>query len=185
MTGLLAPDGNGARDFDGVDDRVELNPASFGTPAALSVEAWVRLDTTKASGQFHFVATDALNDLSADGFSLAVDSANRPLLFVGRSTSQRATATSSAALTPGTTYHLVGTYDGARVKVYVNGVERASVAYTGGIAWNASRDLWLGRQHKSASRVQRFLDGRLDEVALYRSALSAATVQSHFSAGRP
>lgn len=173
MAGLISGDPNGARDFDGVDDQVDLNPATFGTPATLSVEAWVRVDTTKPSGQFHFVATDALSDLGADGFSFAINSANRPLLFVGRSTSQRATATSSTTLTAGTTYHLVGTHDGARVRVYVNGVERASVAYTGGIAWAATRDLWLGRQHKSSGRAQRFLDGRLDEVALYRSALSA------------
>jgi hypothetical protein len=69
VTGLISGDPNGARDFDGVDDRVEPNPGAFGTPTALSVEAWVRVDTIKPSGEFHFLVTDALNDLSADGFS--------------------------------------------------------------------------------------------------------------------
>jgi hypothetical protein len=68
--------------------------------------------------------------------------------------------------------------------VYVNGVERASAAYTGGIAWHASRDLLIGRQHKASEAATRWLDGRLDEVALYDVALPGATVQGHYDRGR-
>jgi hypothetical protein len=56
--------------------------------------------------------------------------------------------------------------------------------YTGGITWHASRDLLLGRQHKSGNRSVRWLDGRLDEVALYDVALDGATVQGHYDRGR-
>jgi glucose/arabinose dehydrogenase/PKD repeat protein len=181
---MIARDANAARDFDGVNDRVDLAPGPFGVPTSLSVEAWVRIDTTKAAGQYHVLVTDAANDLVSDGFSLVVDSANRPALFAARSSNQRATATSSLALTPGTVNHVVGTYDGARLRVYVNGTERASVAFAAGIAWNGSRDLVLGRPNATANRTPRHLDGRLDEVALYRSALSAATIAAHNTAGR-
>jgi hypothetical protein len=42
----------------------------------------------------------------------------------------------------------------------------------------------LGRQVASSNRSLRFLDGRLDEVALYNQALSAATVLSHYNSGK-
>ncbi|HKP20266.1 MAG TPA: discoidin domain-containing protein, partial [Thermoleophilaceae bacterium] len=45
VASLLGSDtANAARDFDGVNDYVNLAPAGFGTPAQLSVEAWVRID---------------------------------------------------------------------------------------------------------------------------------------------
>jgi hypothetical protein len=148
------------------------------------VEAWVRIDTKKSGQGAHWLVTDSLNDGASDGFALSIDTSNRPRLFVGSSGTVRATATSSEALTLGGVYHVVGTYDGARVRVYVNGVERASVAYTGGIAYAGGRDLQLGRQVASSNGSLRFLDGRLDEVALYSQALSAATVLDHYNSGK-
>ena len=35
-------------------------------------------------------------------------------------------------IAPNTTHHLVGTYDGSRIRIYVDGVERANVVYNGG-----------------------------------------------------
>jgi glucose/arabinose dehydrogenase len=184
VAGLISADTDGAHDFDGVNDFVDLAPAPFGTPAQLSVEAWVRIDTQKTGSGQHFLVTDSADDINADGFVLSVNAANRPQLFVGRSATVRVTATSSFALTPGSIYHLVATYDGQRGRVYVNGVERASVAYTGGITYSPTRDLLLGRQNKTASRGLRWLDGKLDEVALYDSALSPTVVASHYDRGR-
>ena len=68
----------------------------------------MRIDQQKAAGGYHFLVTDAATDLS-DGFTLAIDSAGRPVFTVASSATTRATAQSSLALTPNTTYHLVGT----------------------------------------------------------------------------
>jgi glucose/arabinose dehydrogenase/PKD repeat protein len=184
VAGLIAGDADGAHDFDGVDDFVDLGPGPFGAPTRFSVEAWVRIDRQKTGSGHHFLVTDSFDDLGADGFVLSVNATNQPQLFVARTATTRVTATSSQALAPGTTYHVVATYDGQRARVYVNGVERASVAYTGGITWHASRDLLLGRQRKSSQGAARWLDGRLDEVALYDTALAGATVQGHYDRGR-
>ncbi len=183
VASLIVGNGNPARNFDGVDDYVNLAPGPFGTPAQVSAEAWVRIDQQKATGGYHFLVTDAATDLS-DGFTLAIDSAGRPVFTVANSATTRATAQSSIALAPNTVYHLVGSYDGQVARVYVDGVQRGSAAYTGGIAYAAGRDLQLGRQVAATNRATRFLDGRLDEVAVYSTALSAATVAAHNAAGR-
>jgi glucose/arabinose dehydrogenase/PKD repeat protein len=183
IAGLLAGDANAARNFDGVDDAVDLAPMPFGTPTQVSAEAWVRIDAQKAAGGYHFLISDAEIDLS-DGFTLAIDSAGRPVFTIASSATTRATAQSSIALTPNTVYHLVGTYDGQTARVYVDGVQRGSTAYTGGIGWHANRDLLLARQNAATNRATRYLDGRLDEAAIYTAALSATTVAAHNAAGR-
>ena len=75
--------------------------------------------------------------------------------------------------------HLVGTYDGTTLRLYVNGalVSSNTVTYTP----NTTRPLRVaaGRTESSA---QYLLPGRVDEVAVYGSALSAARVQAHFIA---
>jgi hypothetical protein len=162
---------------------VDLAPAAFGTPTRFSVETWVRIDTQKTGAGQHFVVTDGFDDQN-DGFALTIDTLNRPQLTVARNASNRVTAVSSTGLTPGTIYHVVGTYDGATARVYVNGVQRAATAYTGGVSYNTSRDLLVGRQNKATNRASRWLDGTLDEVALYNVALSAGVVQSHYDSGR-
>ena len=78
----------------------------------------------------------------------------------------------------------MATYDGATARIYVNGVQRAAVAYTGGITYNASRELYLGTQRKALNRAVRWLDGKLDEVALYDRALPGATVLGHYDRGK-
>jgi hypothetical protein len=181
--GLISAGAGSARDFDGVNDLVDLTPAGFGTPAQFSVETWVRLDTQKTGAGLHFLVTDAFSDMN-DGFSLLVDAANRPQFYVARSDTTRVGALASVALTLGATYHLVATYDGSTARLYVNGIQRAAAAYTGGIAYNAARELYLGGQNKALNRAVRWLDGTLDEVALYNAALAPATVQSHYDGGR-
>jgi large repetitive protein len=184
VTGLIAGDADGARDFDGVNDFVDLAPGPFGAPARFSIEAWVRIDVQKSGTGRHVLVTNSFADLATDGFVLSVDQMNRVQFFLARTGTTKVTTTTSVALTPGTTYHVVGTYDGQRARVYVNGVERASAAYTGGVTWHASRDLLLGRQRNPTQGAARWLDGKLDEVALYDQALAAATVQAHYDRGR-
>ena len=79
---------------------------------------------------------------------------------------------------PGGTYHVVGTYDGATQRLYVNGVEVAHRAQTGA-ASTSSYNVRIGSWDGSGE----FLGGVVDEVAVYRSTLSAERVQAHYAAG--
>jgi PKD repeat protein len=180
---LIAGEQNNSHDFNGSTQYANMSPSALGTPTNVSAEAWVRTDTTKSSGNYHFLVTDSNSDF-ADGFTLAIDSGNHARFTVANSSSNTATATSSTVLTPGTVHHVVGTYDRSRVRIYVDGVERANVAYTSAISWSGSRDLYLGRAHATSSST-RFLDGKLDEAAVYNVALPAATVSAHYNAGKP
>jgi hypothetical protein len=140
--GLIAGGSDRARRFDGRDDFVDLRPGLFGAPPQVSVEAWFRPARARRSGR-EILVTDAAQAF-ADGFTLAVDNAGRPLFGVATRSTRRASATSPGSLKAGSTYHLAGTYDGSWLRLYVNGVERRAVRFSGGIRYLAGRDLLFG-----------------------------------------
>jgi len=79
----------------------------------------------------------------------------------------------TAALTANTWTHLAATYDGATMRLYVNGVQVASRAQTGAIA-TSTNPLQIGGD----SIYGQYFAGRIDEVRIYNRALSAAQIQS-------
>ena len=177
-----------ARSFNGTSQYVDMSPTPFGTPASLSAEAWVKTSAAKASGGYHFLISDSSSEFN-NGFSLAIDSSNRPLFVVARENIlgivTRSQATSSVTVAPNTTHHIVGSFGSGQVRIYVDGVERGSAPFSGSVTWPSGRDLRIGRPVSSTSLAQRYLQGTIDEPALYTSALAAAAVLAHYNAGKP
>jgi len=176
-----------ARSFNGSSQYVDFSPTPFGAPTLFSVEAWVRTSATKAAGGYHFLVSDSSVDFD-NGFSLVIDSSNRPIFVVARETTSgvsRGEAISATTAAPNTTHHLVGVYDGTRARIYVDGVQRATDLFTSDPTWNSARDLRIGRPISATSLAQRYLQGSIDEPALYTSALPAATVLAHYEVGKP
>jgi hypothetical protein len=77
----------------------------------------------------------------------------------------------TGALTANTWTHLAGTYDGATLRLYVNGVQVAILAWTGTIATSAN-PLQIGGD----SIYGQYFQGQIDEVRIYNRALSASEV---------
>jgi hypothetical protein len=75
-------------------------------------------------------------------------------------------------LTTNTWTHLAGTYDGATLRLYVNGVQVSSRAQTGQIAISTN-PLEIGGD----SVYGQYFPGSIDEVRVYNRALNAAEVQ--------
>ena len=73
-------------------------------------------------------------------------------------------------------YHLAMTYDGAELKLYVNGQLRNSMAVTGLLYVN-SRDLAIG----SDDGTQKFFNGSIDECKFFNRALDQTEIQANFS----
>ena len=65
------------------------------------------------------------------------------------------------------------TYDGATLRLYVNGVQVSSVARTGSIATSAN-PLQIGGD----SIYGQYFQGLIDEVRVYNRALSQAEIQT-------
>lgn len=82
-----------------------------------------------------------------------------------------------AAASTGVRYHLVGVYDGAAVRLYVNGVQVDSTSVTGSIATGNS-NINLANFAGVGTTA-----GYIDEAAFYGTALSSTRVAAHYTAG--
>lgn len=166
--GLLTGDGNSSYDFDGSTGRVNVTDANnLDFTTAFTFECWVNLD---ALGNIRFV-DKSIYWLRLIGGKPAV---NR------RSAGVDAELVGTDSLSTGTTYHLVGTYDNANLRLYVNGAEVAPspLAASGANETNTD-DFSIGASMFGFDWV----DGRIDEVAVYNVALTPAQIADHFNVG--
>jgi hypothetical protein len=86
--------------------------------------------------------------------------------------------TVTQTLNSGTRYYIVATYDGARMRLYVNGVQLGTGQAKTGNLRNSAQPLRIG-----SFWTQDFWDGAIDEAAVYSTALSATQIQSHYTNG--
>ncbi len=156
----------GAIDFDGVDDRFQVDSFDLAGATALTLSGWVNLDGYTNDARILTKADDTLNRI----FELAVrnDGAARARLSLSGSTVELEAG--AGAVTLGAWHHVAATWDGALVRIFVDGVERGSSAASGIIDADPSMPVTIG----NLITLDRPVDGRLDEVRIERVARSAA-----------
>ncbi len=81
----------------------------------------------------------------------------------------------------GTWYHIVGTYDGSSLKIYVNGNLENSVALTGTYLTSDSYSLAIGAYDMAAGWRPWFFNGAVDEVKIYNYARTAEEIQNDYA----
>jgi hypothetical protein len=155
----------GALHFDGIDDYVDCaNDVSLEiTGTAISLAAWVKYETAAAESG---IVMKTSNDNWADGYGLYADSGT---IWFYVSDWDFAASRSFAA--DNQWHHVVGTYDGSNVRVYVDGVEGTPYSYTSSIR-NTGQSFEIGR---GASNAYNFA-GALDDVRLYNAALTETDI---------
>jgi Concanavalin A-like lectin/glucanases superfamily/Bacterial Ig-like domain len=165
--GAVAGDPNTAAGLDGVNDTVRVPNNSVLSPTtALTVEAWVRPTSLPST-------STVLRKESQ--YLLRLNSTGAVTFRIWKGGSLQELTTPSAAVGVGAWTHLVATWNGSTMTVYVNGTARATRALASP-ADAGTAQLFVGASTGSYD----WFVGRLDEVAIYRSALSAARVQAHY-----
>jgi hypothetical protein len=129
---------------------------------AMTLEAWV--NPSRLTGVWRDVIYKGNDNYYLEADSTSAKPATRgalgtPLFGTG-------------ALITNTWAHLAGTYDGATVRLFVNGVQVSSRAQTGQIAISTN-PLQIGGD----SIYGQYFPGRIDEIRVYNRALSAAEIQ--------
>lgn len=179
VAGALAADASTAYRFGGVSSVVTVADApalAFAGTAAFAVEAWVRLDAAPTT-----YARLVAHEATGQGWALQFNTGDAGVRLVRSdgAGSDYLGWGADATLALGTWHHVVATYDGATMALYVDGALKQTVGSTRAVV-AAATPLTLG---KASHYPGQYLAGDLDEVAVYATALSAARVQAHYVAG--
>ena len=154
--------------FNGTSALVTVNnSASLQLTSGMTLEAWVYPTTVNSAWR------DVIYK-GNDNYYLKATSNNSSHPVAGAHSWRRLRRSYGPnALTANTWAHLATTYDGATMRLYVNGVQVASRAQTGTIA-TSTNPLQIGGD----SIYGQYFAGRIDEVRIYNRALSVAEIQS-------
>src|SRR5438874_4554532 len=159
--------------FDGTSTSVTVaNAGSLRLTTGMTLEAWV-YPTGALTGW------RAVIDKNVDGYYLMAssDQGNRPAMGGAWPPGARIMY-GPTGLGLNTWTHLAGTFDGATMRLYVNGVEVVSRAQTAPLTATAGT-LQIGADSYTGENFA----GRIDEVRIYNRALTAAEIRADMAVG--
>lgn len=159
--------------LNGADEYVDAGILNL-NGTALSINAWVRPEAFKTASPF-ISSIAGIENGDGNTAMLRFGDASIPkdkVQFVLTVGGQAKKLTSNTTVSAGQWHNIVGTFDGTTMKLYIDGVEDASMAASGTV--NANGNFYLGRN----SSNDRCLQGGLDAVSIWNRALTAAEVQN-------
>lgn len=156
-----------AVEFDGVDDRLSLgSAANTAISGPITLEAWVKPTGT---GVYRTIMTRNTS------YYLALSNLKPAIYFVGLSKPGWHIAVNAIPLNSWA--HVVTTYDGSTLKIYINGVlDQTITGVSGAISAEANKEVWVGNRTEPNYAYK----GLIDEVAIYSRALSGGEVLARY-----
>ena len=194
-------DNSYALSFDGSDDYVEVADSddfSFGdgsSNSAFSYSFWVRVERSSTNVFQHLISKGSstnseylIQAMPPNSYGLNADSIYFAL-YPG-STSGAVVESPASSISLNTWHHVVCTADGtgnrSGMKIYIDGVSQTltTSGLTSLTMINSTDPLRFGARSQS-SAPNSFLQGKMDEIALFNSELSSSDVTSIYNSGGP
>ena len=168
-------DSTGQPTFDNTNDRITMpNSSVFNHTSELSIEAWVKFDGNNSDFIFEKGNVNTQYSLFSHGTDIvfrtyhASDSGHQTL----------APSKTTAGITNGQWHHIVGSWDGSTKRIYVDGVDKASVSKSGALT-TTSNGAAIGSFGGTSSGY--YFGGDIAIVKIYDKGLSAAEVKQNYN----
>ncbi len=168
--------------FDGAG-YVRVADAPSLNPAAITVEAWVK--GTVGQGPFRYLMAKGIHECHAASYALCTGRRTTGLIFyIYDGTDAAFSPDTGESIWDGKWHHVAGTFDGAWVRLYVDGKQVGNGTPTA-LKINSnlptSNDLFIGTYLWPGGSLD--FTGSVDEVAIYNRALRVSEIQMIYSAG--
>jgi len=164
--------------LDGIDDAIVVNNNAALNPASITIEAWVKPGGVPA-GNIADVVTKWGFDATVDSYFLGLLNSGGVVRVLG-GIGDGATGDSGfsgGAVALNTWSHIAATYDGATLKVFVNGAQVGSKALSGSLVTTNDPLKFGGNAVWSE-----WFKGRIDEVRVYKAARTQSQIASDMNA---
>jgi len=161
--------------FDGSNDYI-----SIGTIASLNSS-----NAFTASGWFNYSSLQTViigsGASSSARFAIRPESTSSMLVTVGSSVNT-ITLGISGGISSGTWYHFACVINGTSLTIYINGsASDGGSATVSSLSSGWAEDLDIGRNTPNWTGNLRYFDGKLDEIAVYDSALTASDISNIYN----
>ncbi len=180
----LAPGKVGAAFLADGRNHLEMPSVPALEPPQLTVESWVRVaEFPKDADERRWLVSKNANEWIEGHYALVLerDRAGAYLNIGGGKENAFAIWSENNTLKPGRWHHLAMTYDGAKLRLFVDGQSLAETAINRPRV-AGSGPLMLGRRPDGHS----YFKGLLDEARVHRRALTLAELKTHFeNPGQP
>jgi hypothetical protein len=173
-SGTTNPTGSYALSLDGSTESGAAGNMNL-SGSALSFEGWIKPSSFKSASPYisSIMGTEVSDSNSAFLRLGDASLANNKLQFVLSINNVQQKLASTTALNANTWYHVAATYDGASMKLYINGVLDASKAQTGSVSSNGAFN--VGYLYNTS----RNFNGKIDEVRVWKRALSQTEISQN------
>ena len=176
---------NGAQLFNGTSNSItapRIAAYDFAVNTSFTFEAWVKHPTGSISNEE--IIMERKPSSGALAINLKFDSSPYAKFSVRNNNyAEIFWVQGTTSLLDNNWHHVVGVRDAStnQLKIYVNGVleNTTSASYTSGFT-SVNEGISIGRR---SSTNNKFFNGSIDEVAVYNSALDAATILQHYNNG--
>jgi hypothetical protein len=147
-----------------------------------TVESWYFANSIPTGGQARILTFDYAASGIRNGWALCVFPQGFPdfTLSSGDGT-EWIDCLCPIAILPGKWYHIVGSFDGSNLRLYVNGVLENTVSYSGGVLAPGT-NARIACQRLMDGTVRYGANGKIDELKVYNYALSASRILADFNA---
>jgi hypothetical protein len=139
----------------------------------MSVSAWIKWNVTPSTGVAYATIVNKNGD---NQYRLQHNATNSKFEFGIKTNTGSTYVTSTTTPVVGVWYHLVGTWDGNLVKIYVNGILEQTGTRVGALLSSTSP-----LKIASFSADYRYFNGIIDEVSFWDRALSQQEIIQIFS----
>lgn len=177
---------NGYITFNGSTQYVNCNNTSLGISAGatqISLESWVYpitfssyggiISRVGGVGPFGGWMLNVNSDSGVNKFDIAINISGNWRTWVTGG------GTFGGSLITNNWYHVVGTYNGSALEMYLNGVKYNSVSYPGTIQYTSVNNLFVGLNGGGA-----YFNGRIALSKVYNKALSSSQVLQNYNANK-
>ncbi|MFP8894997.1 endo-beta-N-acetylglucosaminidase H [Chryseobacterium sp. EZn1] len=173
-TSGTTPTGSYALSLDGSTESGAAGSMNL-SGSALSFEGWIKPSSFKSASPYisSIMGTEVSDGNSAFLRLGDASLANNKLQFVVSINNVQQKLASATALNANTWYHVAATYDGANMKIYINGVLDATKAQTGSV--NSTGAFNVGYLYNTS----RNFNGKIDEVRVWKRALSQTEISQN------
>jgi len=175
VTDINAGANSGAFDFDGSNDYIEIPPTTGFDLNTLTMSFWSNFENT--SSVRYIFRGNLGQDSFQSSFEFTYRTSDGMKMIIGNGSGLAAASTTN--ISTNTDEHVAGTYDGSTIKVYINGTLEASTSTS--ITPEQDGDRLLIGTGENA----RYVDGRMDDVRIYNTALSGTQINQIYQNTKP